>query len=71
MRSKKKSDLEKQIEALPNVKKGMPVKWTLDQNAMILKYYETKGGTAIAGLLGMSYKTIRKQFLLLKEAIKR
>lgn len=62
---KKKSELEKKIEALPdNVKAAR--KWTYEEDAAILNYSGTKGSEALGRILGISGLSVRRRLAFLK-----
>ena len=61
---KKKSELEAQLQALPDKRKTH--KWTPEIDRLILKYSETKGLPAIAALLRIPYPTIESRFRKLR-----
>lgn len=66
---KKKSDIEKEIAALPpNPRKAR--KWTLEEDAMILKYAEEKGSEPIARVLGLGGNAVRRRLVQLKATMK-
>lgn len=63
---KKKSALEKKIEALPDKKTGKHIGWTVEQDCLILRYADTKGAEAVGRMLGIQGPTIRKRLAFLK-----
>jgi hypothetical protein len=66
---KKKSSLEKTISALPpNPRKAR--KWSLEEDAMLFKYAESKGVNAIAKVLGIPTETARRRLVYLKSKVK-
>ncbi len=66
---KKKSDLEKAIESLPPCPRKAQV-WTLEQDAVILKYIEEKGAEAIGKVLGIQGQSVRRRHNYLKARMK-
>jgi hypothetical protein len=62
---KKKSELEKKIEALPPCPKKA-YKWTLEEDAVLLKYAEEKGINAISKAMGISFMSVRRRYEVLK-----
>ncbi len=66
---KKKSELEKAIESLPPCPKKAHI-WTLEQDAVILKYIEEKGAEAIGKVLGIQGQNVRRRYNYLKVRMK-
>ncbi len=67
---KKKSELEKMVEALPpNPKQAR--KWTLEEDSVILKFAEEKGANAIGRILNVPGLAVRRRHDFLKAGIKR
>lgn len=65
----KQSELEKQIAALPTNPKRVH-QWTMEQDAMIIKYAEDKGSQALGKVMGIPGQAVRRRFLFLKERMK-
>lgn len=66
---KKLNNVEKKIAALPpNPKKVR--KWTLEEDAAILKYAEDKGFEAIARVLGILGPVVRRRYMFLQNRLK-
>lgn len=62
---KRKSELEKIVSALPpNPKKAR--KWSLEEDAVILKFTEDKGADAIGRAIGAAGIAVRRRFAFLK-----
>jgi len=61
----KKTELEKKLEALPPCPKKVR-KWTIEQDAAILKYGEEKGFEAVARVLGLNGELVRRRARVLK-----
>jgi hypothetical protein len=64
-----KSDLEKQLESLPNNPKGER-KWTMEQDAMIIKFGPLKGFQALGRVMKIPGDAIRKRHRILVEKMK-
>ncbi len=66
---KKKSELEKMVEALPpNPKQAR--KWTLEEDSIILKYTSEKGAEAIGKVIKAPGLAVRRRLAQLKAGIK-
>ncbi len=63
---KKKSELEKQIESLPDKKTGKHIGWTVEQDCLILRFGESKGCEALGKTMNIGGATIRKRLAFLK-----
>jgi len=66
---KKMTDLEKQLAALPPCQKRAH-KWTLQEDAAILKFAEEKGVNAVAKVLGLNNSVVRRRFEYLQSKMK-
>jgi hypothetical protein len=64
-----KSELEKKLEALPDNPKAVR-KWTMEQDAMLIKYGKVKGFSALGRVLGIPGDACRKRHVLLTEKMK-
>lgn len=67
---KKKSELEKIVEALPPCPKKARV-WTLEEDAVILKYLDEKGSEAIGRIIGVTGVAVRRRYAFLKSRMVR
>jgi hypothetical protein len=67
---KQKSDLEKAAAALPPNPRKARI-WSLEEDAVVLKYSEEKGFNAIARLLDVNPILVRRRYELLKKGIRR
>jgi hypothetical protein len=67
-KSSPKTDLEKQLEALPDIARERV--WTIQQDSAIIRYWESKGGVSIARILGIPYNTVLRRYKILKERMK-
>lgn len=67
---RKKSKLEEAALALPPNPKKARV-WSLEEDAVILKYSDEKGFNAIARLIGINNVQVRRRYEVLMKGIKR
>lgn len=65
-----KSDLEKQLESLPDNPKAVR-KWSVEQDAALIKYGPVKGFQALGRVLGIPGDACRKRYAHLKEMMKK
>jgi predicted ArsR family transcriptional regulator len=59
----------KTLAALPNNPRASR-KWTLEEDAAILKFAESKGVSAIAKAMGLKDMAVRRRYQTLKQSIK-
>ena len=66
---KKKSPLEKIVAALPS-RPNKARTWTLEEDAVILRYADEKGFEAIGRIIGVGGITVRRRHIFLKSRMK-
>jgi hypothetical protein len=62
-----KTQLEADLESLPDMPRSNPRAWTRLQDDMILKYVPIKGAPAVASILRIPIQTIRNRFYKLRD----
>jgi hypothetical protein len=69
-KSEKMSELEKKLAAEPDVSRGRERKWTMEQDSVILRFWEAKGGPAVSKALDIPYMTVKRRYKALQDMLK-
>lgn len=64
-----KSELEKKLESLPDNPRA-EYKFTLEQDAMLVKFVPTKGYSAVARAMDMDVNRVRRRYGILTKGMK-
>jgi hypothetical protein len=65
-----KSELEKQLESLPDNPRA-EYKFTMEQDAMLVKFIPTKGYSAVARIMGLDVNRVRRRYGVLQKGMKK